>query len=131
LGAIKTCIAFVDMPRLLREIVDEALSKRRDVMLVDETKNGEGLVGAVDRSGAACVIVSAESISATEVCHLLEQRPRVKLFAIADGGRDGCLYELRPNLVLVGDLSPNTVAQTVLRDRDRSRDIRTVTLKGR
>src|SRR5262245_25887207 len=104
------------MPRLLREIVDEALSKRRDVKLVDETKNGDGLIGAVDRSGAACVIVSAESISASEVCQLLDERPRVKLFAIADGGRDGCLYELRPNLVLIGDLSPTTVAQTVLRE---------------
>ena len=127
----QTCIAFVDMPRLLREIVDEALSRRRDVKVVDETKNGDGLVGAVDRSGAACVIVSAESISATEVCRLLEERPRVTVFAIADGGRDGCLYELRPNLVLVGDLSPRTVAQTVLRDGGRERETRTVTVKGR
>src|SRR4051794_22963031 len=130
--ASKTCIAFVDMPRLLREIVDEALSKRRDVKLVDETKNGDGLVGAVDRSGAACVIVSAESISPSEVCRLLEERPRVRLFAIADGGRDGCLYELRPNLVLVGDLSPTTVAQTVLRDGGRDRETRAMsTVKGR
>jgi DNA-binding NarL/FixJ family response regulator len=130
LGFAPTCIAFVDMPRMLREIVDEALSKRRDVRLVDETRNGEGLVGAVDRSGAAFVIVSAENIGPAEVCRLLEERPRVKVFAIADGGRDGCLYELRPNLVLVGDLSPKSLVQTVLRDGGQERDART-TVKGR
>jgi hypothetical protein len=111
----KTCIAFIDMPRMLREIVDEALSKRRDVRLVDESSDGS-LVAAVDRSGAGFVIVSSESVGPTEVCRLLEERPRVKVFAIAGGGRDGCLYELRPNLVLVGELSPQSLVQTVLGD---------------
>jgi hypothetical protein len=129
LGFGPTCIAFVDMPRMLREIVDDALSKRRDVKLVDETRNGGGLVGVVDRSGAAFVIVSAESVGPTEVCRLLDERPRVKVFAIADGGRDGCLYELRPNLVLVGDLSPKSLVQTVLRDGGTEREARVTTVR--
>jgi len=104
------------MPRMLREIVDDALSKRPDVKLVDETKNDNSLVDAVDRSGAAFLIVSAERVGPADVCRLLEQRPRVKVFAIADSGRDGCLYELRPNLVLVGDLSPTSLVQAVLRN---------------
>ena len=124
----RSCIAFIDLPRMLREIVDDALSNS-DVKLVDETRNGDGLVGAVDRSGAAFVIVSAEAIGPTEVCRLLEERPRVKVFAIADGGRDGCLYELRPNLVLVGDLSPQSLVQKVL--EERGRDTRATTVKGR
>ncbi len=111
----KTCIAFIDMPRMLREIVDEALSKRRDVRLVDESSDGS-LVAAVDRSGAGFLIVSSESVGPADVCRLLEERPKVKVFAIADGGRDGCLYELRPNLLLVGELSPETLVQTVLGD---------------
>jgi hypothetical protein len=108
-----TRIAFIDMPRMLREIVDEALS-RRDVRLVDESSDGDGLVAAVDRSGARFVIVSSESVGPPEVCRLLDERPHVKVFAIADGGRDGCLYELRPNLVLVGELSPASLVQTVI-----------------
>jgi hypothetical protein len=109
----KTCIAFIDMPRMLREIVDEALSTRRDVRIVDESSDGS-LVAAVDRSGAGFVIVSSESVGPADVCRLLEERPKVKVFAIEDGGRDGCLYELRPNLVLVGELSPENLVQTVL-----------------
>jgi hypothetical protein len=109
----KTCIALIDMPRMLREIVDEALSTRSDVRLVDENRD-DSLVGAIDRSGAAFAIVSSESVGPAEVCRLLDERPRVKVFAIADGGRDGCLYELRPNLVLVGELSPESLVQTVL-----------------
>lgn len=101
---------------MLREIVDDALS-RSDVRMVDETSDDDNLVDAIDRSGADVVIVSSESIGPAEVCRLLEQRPHVKVFAIADGGRDGCLYELRPNLVLVGELSPTLLAQTVLGDR--------------
>jgi DNA-binding NarL/FixJ family response regulator len=111
---LRTRIAFVDLPRILREIIDDALSKRRDVHLVDETRDGGGLVGAVDRSDAALVIVSSETVGPAEVCRLLADRPRVKVFAIADGGRDGCLYEQRPNLVLVDELSPSNLVQTVL-----------------
>ena len=111
----KTCIAFIDMPRMLREIVDEALSTQRDVRLVDESSDGS-LVAAVDRSGAGFLIVSSERIGPADVCRLLEERPKVKVFAIADGGRDGCLYELRPNLLLVGELSPENLVQTVLGD---------------
>jgi len=114
---------------MLREILDDALSGG-DVKLIDETRSGDGLVGAVDRSGAAFVIVSAETTGASEVCRLLEERPRVKVFAIADGGRDGCLYELRPNLVLVGDLSRRTLARTVL-EGARQRETRTTTVNGR
>ena len=126
-----TCVAFIEVPRMLREIVDDALSQRRDVRIVDETLNGDSLVEAVDRSGAAFVIVSADYIGPAEVCRLLEERPRVKVFAIAGGGRDGCLYELRPNLVLVGDLSPKSLVQTVLRNRTPDREPATTTAKGR
>ena len=110
---------------MLREICDEALSSG-DVQLVDETKNGDDLVEAVDRCGAEYVIVSAERVGPAEVCRLLENRPRVKVFAITRGGRDGCLYESRPNLVLVDDLSPASLVDTLLRrgkpdaDGDRS-----------
>jgi hypothetical protein len=97
---------------MLREIVDEAFSHSH-VRLVDEESDGN-LVAAVDRSGARVVIVSSEAITPIDVCRLLEKRPHVKVFAIADGGRDGCLYELRPNLVVVGELSPESVVQTVL-----------------
>ena len=121
-----TCIAFIDMPRMLREIVDEALSKR-DVHLVDETRNGGGLTGAVDRSGAAFVIVSSESVGPAEVCRLLAERPSVKVFAIAHDGREGCLYEQRPNLVLVGELSPANLVETVLGSADGDHDARVTT----
>jgi hypothetical protein len=108
-------IALIDMPRMLREIVDEALSKR-DVRLIDETRNGNGngLVGAIDRTGAGLAIVSSERVGPTEVCRLLSERPAVRVFAIARNGRDGCLYEQRPNLVLVDDLSPANLVETVL-----------------
>jgi hypothetical protein len=101
------------MPRMLREILDAALTST-DVLLVDEHCNGDGLVGAVDRSGAAVVIVSSEQIGPVEVCQLLSERPKVKVFAVADGGLDGCLYELRPNLVAVDELSPRSIVQTIL-----------------
>jgi hypothetical protein len=126
-----TCIAFIDMPRMLREIVDEALSSRRGVKLVDESRDGDTLAGAVDRSGAAFLIVSADSVGPAEVCRLLQERPQVKVFAIADGGRDGCLYELRPNLVLVGELSPASLADTVLGRASGDREPRKTTGNGR
>jgi hypothetical protein len=116
----ETRIAFVDLPRLLREIVDEALTRERSVRLVDETADGDelGLVGAADRSGAELVIVNADHVGPTDVCRLLQDRPAVRVFALAAGGRDGCLYEMRPNLVVVGDLSPTSLVRTVLGSAD-------------
>ena len=73
-----TRIAFIDMPRMLREILDDALTSRDDVSLVDEARNGGGLIDAVDRSGATFLIVSSESVGPVEVCKLLSERPRVK-----------------------------------------------------
>jgi hypothetical protein len=115
---------------MLREICDEALS-RPDVKLVDETKNDDNLVDALDRSGAAFLIVSAEKVGPAEVCRLLAERPHAKVFAITGGGRDGCLYELRPNLVLVGDLSPKSLVQTVLRNGQNDHEPHRTTVKGR
>ncbi len=106
------CIAFIDLPRMLREIMDEALSPW-DVRLVDAESDGS-LVAAIDRSGAGFAIVSSESVGPADVCRLLEERPHLKVFAIEDGGRDGCLYQLRPNLVLVPELSPQNLAYTLL-----------------
>lgn len=114
------CIAFVDMPRMLREILDGALSSRSDVRLIDESRCGQGLVAAADRCGADMLIVSSEHVGPAEVCHLLEERPQMKVFAIADGGRDGCLYELSPHLVRVGDLSLTSLAHTLLGDLSTS-----------
>jgi acyl-CoA synthetase (AMP-forming)/AMP-acid ligase II len=115
---------------MLREIVDEAFSTRRDVHMIDETRDGGGLIGAVDRSDAALVIVSSENVGPAEVCRLLADRPRVKVFAIADGGRDGCLYEQRPNLMLVDELSPSNLVQTVL-DNTHTETNRSNTKNGR
>lgn len=120
-------VAFIDMPRMLREIVDQALSQWH-VRLVHEQSNGS-LAAAVDRSGADFVFVSSETVGPADVCRLLEERPHVKVFAIADGGRDGCLYELRPNLVLVDEPSPETLVRTVLGIQGAER--RVVTRKGR
>jgi hypothetical protein len=129
-----TRIAFIDMPRMLREILDDALTSREDVSLVDEARSGGGLVEAVDRSGAAFVIVSSESVGPVEVCKLLHERPRVKVFAVADGGLDGCLYELRPNLVAVDELSARGLVQTILgadREADRRESARNRNANGR
>jgi hypothetical protein len=120
-------VAFIDMPRLLREIVDEALSHWH-VRLVHECSDGS-LMAAVDRSGADFVFVSSETVGPADVCRLLEERPRVKVFAIADGGRDGCLYELRPNLVLIDEPSPQSLVQTVLGIEGAER--RVINRKGR
>jgi hypothetical protein len=129
-----TRIAFIDMPRMLREILDDALTSRDDVSLVDEARNGGGLVEAVDRSGATFLIVSSESVGPVEVCKLLSERPRVKVFAVADGGLDGCLYELRPNLVAVDELSARGLVQTILgvdREADRRESARNRKMNGR
>ena len=100
-------IALIRLPRMLRDILTEIVSTQADMAIVADAD-------APDEAGNAdFVIAGAERLVQDEVEALLEARPRMKVLAVAGDGRQTFLYELRPQMVPLGEVSPQTLLQVI------------------
>jgi DNA-binding NarL/FixJ family response regulator len=104
-------IVLVDMPRILREIIEQAVGGEPDLELV-QARSEPGLRAAVESSGADFVISGADYDFA-EVARLLEERPRLRVLAVTGDGREGFLYELRPTRTALGEVSRQTIVNAI------------------
>ena len=108
-----TRIVLIDMPRILREIVKDTIATDADMIVVGEYAESVRLRDAVARSAADFVITDARASGFDDVDVLLRERPRVRVLAIGENGRDTVLYELRPQKVRLGAVSPENLLETI------------------
>ena len=106
-------IVLVDMPRMLREIVSQVVAAQPDMEIVRELEAPTRLTQAVDGIGAEFVIAGGDALTPDDVDALLETHPRMKVLAVAGDGRDAFLYELRPQRVPLGEVSPHTLLEAI------------------
>jgi len=104
-------VALVDLPRLLREIVERAVAGQPD-MEIAELRAGGDLSDAL-RAARADVVVSGADHDYDELRDLLDRRPRLKVLTVADDGREATLYELRPARTQLGEVSPETIVEAI------------------
>ena len=101
----RTRVILVDMPQTLREIVRGVVSNTREFELVEE--EGSAATLATIRAAAASVVITGlDRSSPQRVSALLGASPNVRVLALADDGRSGAVYELRPEARPLGDISP-------------------------
>lgn len=107
-------ILLMDMPRMLREVVREVIARDPRLTIVGELpERGERLLDALPYDPEVVVTGSA-GLSDDAVDELLTARPRVRVLAIgADGGRT-VVYRLRPERMLLGELSPAALREELL-----------------
>ena len=108
-----TRIVLIDMPRILREIVKDVLATDADMMVVGEYAESVRLRDAVSRTSADFVITDDRVSGFDEVGTLLRERPHVRVLAIGENGRDTVLYELRPQKVRLGAVSPENLLEAI------------------
>lgn len=108
----KSHLLLVDMPRMLRDVVMDALSQADDVELVGEV-DGPGARKALKEDGIDFVITGRDD--ARLATDLLAASPRLKVLAMIDDGRESALYELRPERVALGELSGRRLV-TIVRE---------------
>lgn len=106
-------VVLIDLPRMLCDVVRGLLAGAAEAQVVAEVRLPGSLIAAVDEAAADLVIAGHPSASEASVLKLLEARPRVKAVAIADDGRRGVLYELRPHRVPLGEMSPRTLLAAI------------------
>lgn len=72
-----------------------------------------GLLEAAEKSNADSVIVDARTADRDEVTRLLDRLPRTKVLAVGVDGEHSYLYELRPHLMWLGDVSEATLIDAI------------------
>lgn len=102
----QTRIAFVDLPRMLREILKNVLGAQPDLRVVAEFPSDVSLKAAASRSSADVLIAGMSDAGDEDLDEVVTAHPRIKVLAIESGGRWMFLYELRPRRVTLGEVSP-------------------------
>jgi DNA-binding NarL/FixJ family response regulator len=102
-------VLIVDMPRMLREIVRRSVEADGDFVVVGELDDMATVVEAAEHTDAQFVLADLGVTEPAGVERLLEVLPQVKVLGIARDGRQGFLYELRPQRIPLGELSPETL----------------------
>ncbi len=111
-GVQPSRIALVDMPRLLRDIVVQAVVDEPDLEIVALEERGAALRQTVDSSKADFVIAGAD-YDFHEVAQVLGERPHLRVLVVDGSGREAFLYELRPTRTPLGEVSPRTIVDAI------------------
>jgi hypothetical protein len=98
---------------MLAEIVASSLVGYADLELVSVTAPRDGLVKAVGKARANAVVAAETQLRSDDVTSLLEAVPRLRVFTLAADARMTWLYELRPERVALGELSPEHLAAAI------------------
>lgn len=100
------------MPRILREIIERAVADEPDMEIVDSEAGNMPLREAIEASEPDFVIAGAD-YDFGEVARVLDERPRLRVLAVAGDGREAFLYELRPTRTPLGEVSPRTIVDAI------------------
>lgn len=107
-------ILLVDVSRLTRELVERAVARAEDMGVVGATASVDGLDELAAKTHADVLIVGLHDHELPAACvRVLLGRPRVKVLAIEERAGRARLYELRPEQVEIGEVSPDDVVETI------------------
>lgn len=107
------------------DILNHVIAAEPDMRVVGVV-DGDELPAAIRRTRADVVVVGQTAQDERDFhLQLLLRHPHVKLLAIAESGKSGSLYELRPRRISLGKLSAGTLANAIRRQDRPSSKIRT------
>lgn len=104
-----------DLPLLARDLVEWGLSAQPDMRVVGRTPSMATLCEVARATDPDFVVIALDDgVDLPPPClSLLAERPHTKVLGIeVDRGR-AHLYELRPDRISIGDVSPDDVAQAI------------------
>jgi DNA-binding NarL/FixJ family response regulator len=107
----RTRILLFDMPRMLRDIVIETLAAEPDMEVAAEVATADDLLRSVERRNADVVVTRRDDSSLAAL--LLTRQPQLKVLAVADNGRESSLYEMRPQRVPLGEITPQRLVTEI------------------
>jgi hypothetical protein len=109
------------MPRMLCDIIADALVRQPDMEMVGMLASREALPTTVEETGADVVVIGLKDSELPEECgRLFYTHPWTRVLGVGSDGRRGFLYELRPTKAPLGELSPQGLVDAI-RTTDRTR----------
>jgi hypothetical protein len=116
-------ILLVDMPRLVRDMLVGAIERQADMAIVGQRPAVAALGEAVRESDAEFVILGLDDHRRLppDGGRFLAERSRVRLFGIEAVDGEACLYELKPERVELGAVTPESVVRAIRRAASRGR----------
>ena len=99
------------MPPLLRDIVRDAVAHEPGLDVVAE-RDVTRLRESVERDEPDFVIVGTDVASET-VRSVVRDGCGLRALEVRSDGKESVLYELRPHRVSLGEISPDTLVQTI------------------
>jgi len=107
-------VVLAHVPPILRDIIRDAVVNAPDVEIVGTIEDPEPLGPPLERVQADVLIVGAATPDdVTLARQVWATRPRLRLLTIGPGGRRAMLLELRPNRVILGDISPQGLVAAI------------------
>jgi chemotaxis response regulator CheB len=101
------------MPALLRDILHHVVESAPDMTIVGQITDSD-LAGAAKRLRADAILVAEDTREgAGEYTQLLLRRPKLKVLAIGNEGRNGTLHEMRPQHIPLPEISAETIRDAI------------------
>jgi DNA-binding NarL/FixJ family response regulator len=111
-----TRVLLLEMPTMLADLLKGIVRADDQIEIVAELTDASDLIEVSDRANADLVIVSLNDNDSElpEPCRaLLSARPRMRVLGLAEHGRHGFLWELRPHRMALGEISPSTLLPAI------------------
>lgn len=102
-------ILLVGMPRIVREMLERTIAEQPDMLLVGVAAR-EQLLPATRETRPDFVVVGVEGEEPPDDCRrLLGEQPHVRVLGLEANAGTAYLYELRPEMSPLGEVSPDDV----------------------
>ena len=103
------------MPQMLRTIIKDILSADPQCEIVAEMVEQDNLRAQLRETPADVIILSVTDLEAisNRFAALLAHHPATRIIAITSGGNRAFLYDLRPHVTPINELSPATLLSAI------------------
>jgi DNA-binding NarL/FixJ family response regulator len=106
-------ILVVGMPRLVREMIERTIKAQPDMEVLVDARAVED-IGADGASAPDFVVCGLDFPWLPDQYRtLLEEQPHAKVLGIDAAGGHAYLYELRPQRVAIGEVSPDDIVEAI------------------
>jgi hypothetical protein len=106
-------IVIIDVPRLLQDVVTRILCTLPGVEVTFTQGDTNSLAETVAKNDARIAIVGAARYAPADVRDTLLLHPLTKVLAVVGDGSNATLYELRPYVIELGEVSPERLVEIV------------------
>ena len=102
------------LPPMVRAALKEVVADQADMRVVGEVSDPVAVLLAVGRTQADVVVLGMQDTELPGIAsHLLDQYPHLKILAISSERRQAFRYELRPQLVSIGEMDAHDLLHTI------------------